>query len=103
MFRAGLLPRKHSIRSAPLGIKRARNVNQTKEAKGRPRGRSFCLPDCHSLLLGGGGLFALLALVPAVFPLELLHAARRVDELHLAREERMARRADFDVDVFLGA
>src|SRR5262249_26581286 len=44
-----------------------------------------------------------LALVPAEFLLELLDAAGGVDELHLAREERMARRADFDVDVLLRA
>jgi len=35
--------------------------------------------------------------------LELLDAAGRVDVLHLAGEERMARRADFDGDVLLRA
>ena len=38
----------------------------------------------------------------AVLPVEALDAAGGVDELLLAREERMARRADLDVDVLLG-
>jgi hypothetical protein len=38
-----------------------------------------------------------------VLLLEFLHAAGRIHELHFAGEERVARRADFDVDVFLGA
>src|SRR3974390_918181 len=57
-------------------------------------------------LLGFGrrlGLLGLLALVPVVLLLELLDAARRVHVLHLAGEERMARRADFDGDILLGA
>src|SRR5262245_40339278 len=51
-------------------------------------------------LLGGGSLLALaLALVPVVLLLELLDAAGGIDELHLAREERVAGGADFDRDV----
>src|SRR5439155_24027401 len=50
---------------------------------------------------GFGGL--LLALIPVVFALELLDAAGGVHVFHLAREERMAGRADFDGDVVLGA
>src|SRR5262245_51837493 len=38
-----------------------------------------------------------------VLLLELLDAARGVDELHLAGEERMTLRADFDRDVLLRA
>ena len=40
---------------------------------------------------------------PVVLLLEFLDAAGGVDELHLAGEERMARRADFDRDILLGA
>src|SRR5215470_9310375 len=50
-----------------------------------------------------GGLAALLAAGPVVLLLELLDAAGRIDKLHLAGEERMAGRADFDGDVLLGA
>jgi hypothetical protein len=47
--------------------------------------------------LSGGSL-----LVPfAVFPLETLDAARRVNQLLFAGEERVAVRADFHVNVFL--
>src|SRR5437764_1864868 len=49
------------------------------------------------------GLLLLLALVPVVLLLELLDAAGGVHELHLTGEERVARRADFDGDVLLGA
>ena len=75
-----------------------------KKAKGRADA-SFCLGVNVKLLgFGGrGGFLGLLALVPAVLLMELLDAARRIDELHLAGEERMARRADFGVDVLLGA
>src|SRR5476651_1299425 len=51
----------------------------------------------------GRGLAGFLALVPVVLLLELLDAARAIDELHLAGEERMARRANFGGDVLLGA
>src|SRR5438876_10006481 len=54
-----------------------------------------------SRFFGGCGL--LFALVPVVFTLELLDAAGGVHVLHLAREERMTGRADFDGDVLLGA
>src|SRR5262249_3264904 len=56
-------------------------------------------------LLGSfrGGLALLLAVGPVVLLLEFLDAAGRVDELHLAGEERVTRRADFDGDVLLGA
>ena len=54
-------------------------------------------------LFGGVGFACLLALVPVVFALELLDAAGRIDVLHLAGEERMAGRADFDRDVLFGA
>src|SRR5262249_48181632 len=47
---------------------------------------------------GFGGLGLFLALVPVVLLLELLDAAGGVHELPLAGEERVARRADFDVD-----
>src|SRR5688572_10995166 len=49
-------------------------------------------------LLRRFGLAGLLAVGPVVLLLELLDAAGGVQELHLAGEERMARRADFDVD-----
>src|SRR5436190_23645852 len=58
--------------------------------RARPRGAD---------LLGRGLAFALLALVPVVLLLELLHSSGGVDELHLPGEERMAGRADFDGDV----
>src|SRR5262249_30874624 len=45
----------------------------------------------------------LLALVPVVLALELLDAARGVDVLHLAGEERVTRGADFDGDVLARA
>jgi hypothetical protein len=51
--------------------------------------------------VGFGGL--LFALVPVVFALELLDAAGGVHVLHLAGEERMASRADFDGDVLPSA
>src|SRR5215510_5737844 len=54
-------------------------------------------------LFSGLLLAALATSGPVVFPLELLDAAGGIDVLHLAGEERMARRADFDRDVFLGA
>src|SRR5215471_12153722 len=54
-------------------------------------------------LLGFGGLAGLLALVPVVLLLELLHAAGGVEELHLAGEERMTGRADVHRDVLAGA
>src|SRR5262249_24392445 len=79
---------------------------QTKEAKGRTRGPSLCLLVKLKLLLGrrfGGLGFAFLSLVPAVFLLELLDAAGGVHVLHLAREERVAGRADFDGDLLAGA
>src|SRR5436190_3828722 len=59
--------------------------------------------DSRGTLLGRFGLGALLALVPVVLLLELLQSAGRVDELHLAREERVAGGADFDADGLLGA
>ena len=46
----------------------------------------------------GGSLLVL----PAVFLLESLDAARGVNQLLFAGEERMAVRADFNVNVFLG-
>src|SRR5262249_28302760 len=49
------------------------------------------------------GLAALLALVPVVLALALLHPAGGVDELHLAGEERVAGRADLDRDVLARA
>ena len=72
---------------------------------------SFC-PGLKEKLLGFRGFrgrrrrfgFAgFLALVPVVLLLEFLDAAGRIDVLHLASEERMTRRADFGVDVFLSA
>src|SRR4051812_3615895 len=53
-----------------------------------------------SLLRGGLGF---LALVPVVLLLELLDAAGGVDVLHLAGEERVTGRADFDGDVLASA
>src|SRR5437588_8177436 len=55
------------------------------------------------LLLFRGLALGLFAIAPVVLLLELLDAAGRVDELHLAGEERVARRTDFDGDVLLGA
>src|SRR5207245_2166394 len=52
---------------------------------------------------GGSGFAGLLALVPVVLLLELLNAAGGINELHLAGEEGVAGRADFDGDVLLGA
>jgi hypothetical protein len=43
-----------------------------------------------------------LALVPVVFALELLDTPGRINVLHFAGEERMARGADFDGDVLFG-
>src|SRR5947208_15799729 len=62
-------------------------------------------PDRPSLLgrFGGGRFARLLAIGPVVLALELLDAAGRVDELHLAGEERMTRRADFDGDLLARA
>src|SRR6185437_12821259 len=62
-------------------------------------------PELFGSVVGGGGsgFGCLLAFVPVVFALELLDAAGRIQILHLAGEERMAGRADFDRDVFLGA
>src|SRR6516162_10374349 len=54
-------------------------------------------------LLGGLGLALLLAVGPVVLALELLDATGRIDELHLAGEERMTRRADFDGDLLASA
>src|SRR5579884_1403072 len=55
-------------------------------------------------LLGRGlGLAGLLAVGPVVLALELLDAARGVDVLHLAGEERVAGRANFHRDVLPGA
>jgi len=53
---------------------------------------SFWLPQ-------SGGSFLVL---PSVFLLKALDATRRVNQLLFAGEERMAIRADFDVNVFLG-
>src|SRR5438270_5247759 len=50
----------------------------------------------------GSDLARLLAVGPVVLALELLDAAGRVHELHLAGEEGVTRRADFDGDVLLG-
>src|SRR5438132_778423 len=61
------------------------------------------LEECRQLLFALGGLGGLLAAGPVVLLLELLDAAGRVNELHLAGEERMAGRANFDGDVLLGA
>ena len=58
---------------------------------------------CAVGLLGSFGLLVFLALVPVVLALEFLDAARGVDVFHLAGEERVAHRADFDGDGFLGA
>src|SRR5579872_965676 len=58
----------------------------------------FGVPE---LLRRFGGLARLLAVGPVVLALELLDAARRVHELHLAGEERVAGRADFDGNVLL--
>ena len=54
------------------------------------------------LLFGLRWLFAAFAL-PAELLLEFFDSARGVNELHLAGEERMARRANFDGDGLLGA
>src|SRR5262249_25995229 len=65
-------------------------------------GRARTLPRngrLQVLLLLGSLAFGLLALVPVVLALELLDAAGGVHELHLAGEERVADRADFDVDI----
>src|SRR5262249_22428423 len=60
--------------------------------------------DRPGLLLDGGfGFAGLLAVGPGVLALELLDAAGGIDVLHLAGEERMAGRADFDGDVLPGA
>src|SRR5579872_3674822 len=64
---------------------------------------SCAAPLLRRLGLGGrlGTLF--LALVPVVLALELLDPAGGVHVLHLAGEERVAGRADFDGDVLLRA
>src|SRR5262249_26672027 len=54
-------------------------------------------------LLGAFGFASLLAAGPVVLPLELLNAPGGIDELHLAGEERVTDRADFDRNVLLGA
>src|SRR5262249_53270791 len=60
--------------------------------------------DRPGLLLDGGfGFAGLLAVGPVVLALELLDAAGGIDVLHLAGEERVAGRADFDGDILLGA
>ena len=57
---------------------------------------------CGSYLLYPHPLSGGCLLVPfAVFLLETLDAARRVNQLLFAGEERMAARADFHVNVFL--
>src|SRR5262249_29275177 len=70
------------------------------------------LTDGEKLLAGRSTLAAftaalaagsLLAAAPVVLLGEALHPAGGVDELHLACEEGMAGRADFDRDVLLGA
>jgi hypothetical protein len=86
---------------------------EMKKAKGSAIA-SFCLVMGEELFgffgfrrsgSSGGrfGFAGLLAIRPVVLALEFLDAARRIDELHLAGEERMARRANFGVDVLLGA
>src|SRR5262249_48211243 len=60
-------------------------------------------PGRQKLLSGLGALAALLARRPVVLALELLDPARGIDVLHLAGEERMAGRADFDGDILPGA
>ena len=85
-------------------------MREMKKAKGRANA-SFCLAGREELFRfgsnrrnrGGFGFAGLLAFVPVVLLLEFLDAARRVNELHLAGEERMARRADFDGDVLARA
>src|SRR4051794_12118569 len=74
-------------------------------AKGKRERRGVSLlpwSDVRQLLRLGGGV-GLLAVAPVVLLLELLDAAGGVDELHLAGEERVARRADFDGNVLAGA
>ena len=51
----------------------------------------------HFLL---GCFFRFLAIGPIVLLLELLNPASGIDKLHLAGEERMAGRANFDGDIF---
>src|SRR5688572_17223704 len=83
---------------APYDSRNETNRPPMKKAK---RSECFPLPEMRvTQLLGGGGfrrggfrgggVARLLALVPVVFALELLDAARRVHVLHLAGEERVA-------------
>lgn len=50
-----------------------------------------------------GFLLSLLAVAPVILSLKLLNTSRGVNEAHLAREERMAGRTNFDRDVLAGA
>jgi uncharacterized metal-binding protein len=74
---------------------------QTKKARGM---NGFPLPGlCVQLLaLGSVGLL-LLTLVPVVFPLEFLNTAGGIHVLHFARKERVARRANLDINGLFGA
>src|SRR5437879_2272719 len=57
-------------------------------------------PERSATRLCGGLLGGLRRrLLPRVFPAEFLHAARRIDDLLLARVERVAGRADLHVQV----
>src|SRR5262249_5013801 len=60
-------------------------------------------PGDEPLLRLGGLALGGLALAPVVLALELLDAARGVHVLHLAGEERVTGRADFDRDVLARA
>src|SRR5205814_388931 len=86
-----------------------RNTKQARKRNKKGKRKTRGLPFASSLgwaLLGLnslGGLFLFLALVPVVLALELFHAAGSVHVFHLAGEKRVARRADFNVDVLLGA
>jgi hypothetical protein len=94
-----------------MNLRRKEGMERQNE-KGKRRLHSILLPWSHREELFGarGGLgsafldfFGLLALVPVVFALELLDPARRIDVLHFAGEERVARGANFRGDVFLRA
>jgi hypothetical protein len=54
--------------------------------------------QCTKALLGWRGFFRVLL---TITPVEPIHAAGRIDQFLLARKERMAGRANFDMQVAL--
>src|SRR5262245_32962490 len=81
-----------------LGIAESVVVAQTRNPKNENPGSIFIFNQSIRHPQSGGGL-----LVPlAVFLLKSLDAARSVNQLLFAGEERMAVRADFHVNFFLG-